>query len=765
MKKMKLLYALILSSIGMLGYAATPTEGELVDLGLSVKWRGCNIGATTPSETGGLYAFACTQTGSYDRMTYPFFNWDYYIINIPTTNIAATKYDAAFTTTDGLWRMPSTEEWEELFSGCNCETTTLGSVEGVLFTSKKNGNSIFLPKISDPNGRPRDTMFSYYSSVAASSKEANVTQCYGTPEIVESATPFNACPIRPVYNASEAKVESITLSAEKTTVYAGTTLTISAKVTPEDAPIAKGTWSSSNPEVASVTKGVVKGLKAGTTTIKLECDGVEGKIDIKVEAVETVVVDGYVDLGLSVMWAEKNLGANAASEVGSLYPWGYITPDVIDDFLKYKFFNQFSYQYVLPLTDICGNKAYDAVAADSNGKTQLPSKAQAEELIANCDYEAGALNGVKGTFFISRVNGQRIFLPKTNLYWLGTAEDSKSAAYGIDLDTDFKDTPGVRTYSQCFKQFPLRGIRYNDNVKLESIEIVGGDRTVYTENNFYLSVAATPTSYEIKEVEWSSSAPSVARVLNQQGLVWVQKAGSCVITATVEGVSASITLTVKDIDVTNSESGVHMGNNLYWTTHDLGVSEPYERGTLYYFGSATPGVMPSTYPDNILGTDLDPAKKELKGDWHIPTSAEWEWLIANTDMEWLTWKGREGALLTSKITGEQLYFTWNTFGQTIQYFAAETMPNHTSINVYRAMENQQTMGGVSANTSLPVRAVRTFDPSQSGLNEVSYDDKPADVYTVSGVQVLKNASAAEIKSLPSGLYIVRTSGKTIKLLK
>ena len=43
------------------------------------------------------------------------------------------------------WRVPTIEEFEELWKYCNYKWTTRNGVEGSLFTSKINGYSIFLP--------------------------------------------------------------------------------------------------------------------------------------------------------------------------------------------------------------------------------------------------------------------------------------------------------------------------------------------------------------------------------------------------------------------------------------------------------------------------------------------------------------------------------------------------------------------------------------------------------------------------------------------
>jgi hypothetical protein len=44
---------------------------EFVDLGLSVKWASCNLGATKPEEVGDYYAWGEIETKS-------FFSWDTY---------------------------------------------------------------------------------------------------------------------------------------------------------------------------------------------------------------------------------------------------------------------------------------------------------------------------------------------------------------------------------------------------------------------------------------------------------------------------------------------------------------------------------------------------------------------------------------------------------------------------------------------------------------------------------------------------------------
>lgn len=63
------------------------------------------------------------------------------------------SYDAARKELGGSWRMPTEAEISELLENCIFEWVTRGDVKGALFTSKKNGNSIFLPAAGQKSGR------------------------------------------------------------------------------------------------------------------------------------------------------------------------------------------------------------------------------------------------------------------------------------------------------------------------------------------------------------------------------------------------------------------------------------------------------------------------------------------------------------------------------------------------------------------------------------------------------------------------------------
>ena len=144
MATIRTLLAVLLKKISLSStYRATGTinGNTYVDLGLSVKWATCNVGANSPEDYGDYYAWGETSTKSrYDE-----YNCETYGKSIG--DIGGTSRDVAHVKWGGSWRMPTWTEFEELLNKGNCTWgwTTLNGKKGYKVTSRKNGNSIFLP--------------------------------------------------------------------------------------------------------------------------------------------------------------------------------------------------------------------------------------------------------------------------------------------------------------------------------------------------------------------------------------------------------------------------------------------------------------------------------------------------------------------------------------------------------------------------------------------------------------------------------------------
>lgn len=140
----------------------TPAH-ESVDLGLSVKWATCNLGADNPWDYGDYYIWGETTPGfrsGYSTMT--------------SSICGNSSYDAATAEWGDGWRMPSAEECNELLNYCTWIWSSMNGVSGFEVRGP-NGNSIFLPAAGYIMGGQMQylsTNGNYWSGTPKNSKDA-----------------------------------------------------------------------------------------------------------------------------------------------------------------------------------------------------------------------------------------------------------------------------------------------------------------------------------------------------------------------------------------------------------------------------------------------------------------------------------------------------------------------------------------------------------------------------------------------------------------
>lgn len=104
----------------------TVYETGTVDLGLSVKWSACNLGASYCYEFGGAYDFGNTYSNCDEQ-------------------IGGTSYDHAKQELGGSWSTPSKAQWQELYDKCYIEgEESYRGVNGI-FVTGPTMNTIFIP--------------------------------------------------------------------------------------------------------------------------------------------------------------------------------------------------------------------------------------------------------------------------------------------------------------------------------------------------------------------------------------------------------------------------------------------------------------------------------------------------------------------------------------------------------------------------------------------------------------------------------------------
>ena len=177
----------------------------------------------------------------------------------------------------------------------------------------------------------------------------------------------------------------------------------------------------------------------------------------------------WVDLGLSsgTLWATTNVGASKPEEYGDYFAWGETKPKSVYDWDTYKWCKGDDYHQ---LTKYCNLSNYgdngfvdnkteldtgdDAAYVNWGSKWRMPTKAQMEELLAECDWQWTTSNGVNGYLVKSKKNSASLFLPAAGYrvsglfdagyngaYWSQTLyTNNPSGAYYLGFDFDYLDS-------------------------------------------------------------------------------------------------------------------------------------------------------------------------------------------------------------------------------------------------------------------------------------------------------------------------------------
>ena len=140
-----------------------------------------------------------------------------------------------------------------------------------------------------------------------------------------------------------------------------------------------------------------------------------------------------IDLGLpsGTLWMDRNIGASSPEDAGLYFAWGETQGYTADEVDKAKQFSSDDYKYANgkngKLTKYCNNSSYgndgytdslttlevtdDAANKYTDGKCNMPTKEQLQELIDETTSIWTTQNGVSGRLFTSKTNGNSIFVP------------------------------------------------------------------------------------------------------------------------------------------------------------------------------------------------------------------------------------------------------------------------------------------------------------------------------------------------------------------
>ena len=180
---------------------------EPVDLGLSVMWAPCNIGALNHWDFGDYFAWGETEV----KTEYTGAGYSLDLGQITDGTVLKLEYDVAHVKWGGKWRMPTQEEFLELLyptaGNVSYRKVTMygayGFVDGRLFQST-NGNSIFLPYAgskTETGDNNVGTHGCYWSrSLYSENNEPCYLQFYDSGVAIGPVHPYYGISVRPVWD-------------------------------------------------------------------------------------------------------------------------------------------------------------------------------------------------------------------------------------------------------------------------------------------------------------------------------------------------------------------------------------------------------------------------------------------------------------------------------------------------------------------------------------------------------------------------------------
>ena len=291
------------------------------------------------------------------------------------------------------------------------------------------------------------------------------------------------------------EVESIGLATHDISLIVGEEATLTVSVSPSDATDKTLSWSSSNPDIAIVEEGTVHALSVGQTFVTVSSSN--GKSDECIVSVKERFE--AVDMGLSVMWANMNIGSVENADGGYYYAWGELMPKTDYSWETYSFAEQAGNGVVKygDISDLYVLTQDDDVAFSEKGDGwRIPTKHDFKELIDNCDLVWS--DSPAGYVLTSVINANTIFLPAAGYmeggekqsgmfslarYWTSSLGHYDNEAFGVSM---FKSmgmtltlTSGNRAMGYSVR--PVYGPRQTvpePKIKVNEIDLDFGDVSV-----------------------------------------------------------------------------------------------------------------------------------------------------------------------------------------------------------------------------------------------------------------------------------------------
>ena len=454
---------------------------DIVDLGLSIPWASCNLGALISIQQGYYFAWGETQKKeSYTWSNYAFGNSSSNLNKYTSSDgktILEPEDDAAAVQLGDKWRTPTQAEFQELLEKCSW---TWKEDQYSYLVTGPNGNSIFIPAAASSGGTDGygSTEFGWYWTSSLNVEDGKnqpyylyFSEAVSGPALYGNGHRPTGASIRPVYGNPPIHASSVSLNHTELELTIGEQVQLKATVLPENTSVKLVSWFSSDNSIASVSAdGLVTGTGDGTATITVKTvdGGKTASCRVTVGAGGTGS-PSIVDMGLSVGWASFNLGASKPEEPGYHFAWGELSEKALYQWSTYRWCNgteksltkynnlaDYGYNgFVDNLMEL--DPEDDAAQVYLGQKWRMPTWDEWIELCDNTTWTWTTVGDMGGYKVVSTINGNSLFFPAAGYgpysqypsavgeaacYWSNTLVDFRpSSAYVIYFDTERKPWP------------------------------------------------------------------------------------------------------------------------------------------------------------------------------------------------------------------------------------------------------------------------------------------------------------------------------------
>lgn len=382
------------------------------------------------------------------------------ITNTPCSAESSSNWDMANKVNGDNWRMPTKKEWEELLTNYSTWCSPRKNPKTVSVYSSSDRPVLFLNHVYWLKTDEAEDVCGVVITARDTTCDDGLYHCTLTSSFYSYDELKGQMGM--VYPVKERERPLVIINSSIGLLEPGISKMLDITTYPK---VNKMLYSTNNPSVAKVdAKGRITGLRPGKAGISIKSNGVV------VSTFDVRVVPKTVDLGLSVLWAECNLGARTPQESGDYFSYGEVEPKNWYDEHTYK------------------NQRLDA-AYYRHGVFRMPTESEVRELATNCTIVYSKVS--RGWWLTSKINGRKLFLPEAgyidsnkqysgSYYWITTKKDliednAMYIGYDIELGGLFEANqyPSyIRlAYTSKYDGCPIRPVRNKIEPSLESFKI------------------------------------------------------------------------------------------------------------------------------------------------------------------------------------------------------------------------------------------------------------------------------------------------------